>query len=159
MCQTALDVAKRPEEQKLVLTVLVRYPSVETLAVAIKAMENRAMKNEARQASVNIATKLAGKSPQADQMLADAGIELPRIQIIKAEYGAGGALKDVTEILRSRATGAPQIALPSPKYNDSFGGDPAPGVVKQLKVQYRINGKQAEATFAENADIDLPTPK
>jgi len=160
MCQTALDAATRPEERKLVMTVLARYPSVETLAVAIKAMEKPAMKKEAQQAIVQMAPKLVGKSPEAEQMLAKAGIELPRVQIIKAEYGAGGALKDVTDILRSRASGAPQIAIPSANnYNESFGGDPAPGVVKQLKVQYRINGKDGEATFAENADIDLPMPK
>lgn len=159
MCQTALDAATRPEEQKLVLTVLVRYPSVETLGVAIKAMEKPAMKKDAQQAIVKMAPKLVGKSPEAEQMLAHAGIELPRVQIIKAEYGAGSAMKDVTEILQSRSNGALQIALPSPKYNESFGGDPAPNVVKQLKVQYRINGKDGEATFAENADIDLPAPK
>ena len=65
----------------------------------------------------------------------------------------------MTEVLRSQASGTPQISLPSAKYNESFGGDPAPGVVKQLKVQYRINGKEGEATFAENAEIDLPLPK
>lgn len=159
MCQNALDASTRPEEQKLVLTVLARYPSVETLGVALKAMEKPALKTDARQAAVKIGTKLAGKSPEAEQMLAHAGVELPRLQITKAEYGAGGAMKDVTEVLRSRFSGAPQIALPSPKYNESFGGDPAPGVVKQLIVHYRINGKDGEATFAENADIDLPTPK
>jgi hypothetical protein len=159
MCQKALDAATRPEEQKLVLAVLARYPSVETLAVAIKAREKPAIKNDAQQAIAKMATKLAGKSPEAEKMLADAGIELPRVQIIKAEYGAGSAMKDVTEVLRSRATGAPQIALPSSSYNESFGGDPAPSVVKHLKVQYRINGVTAEATFAENAEIDLPIPK
>ncbi len=37
-------------------------------------------------------------------------------------------------------------------------GDPLPGVVKQLKIQYRINDKPGEASFAENATIMLPTP-
>ena len=43
--------------------------------------------------------------------------------------------------------------------NSSFGGDPAPNAVKQLKIQYKINGKAGEATFAENALIVLPMPK
>ncbi len=159
MCQNALEAATRPEEQKLVFAVLARYPSVETLAVAIKATEKPAMKKEAEQAIFQMAPKLVGKSPEAEQMLAKAGIEVPRMEIIKAEYGAGGAVKDVTEVLRSRASGTPQIALPASKYNESFGGDPAPGVVKQLKVRYRINGKEGEATFAEDAEIDLPIPK
>jgi len=49
--------------------------------------------------------------------------------------------------------------LASASYNASFGGDPLPGVTKQLKIQYRINGKAGEATFAENALIILPIPK
>ena len=159
MCQTALGIATRPEERKLVLTVLGQHPSVETLAVAIKAREQPALKKDADQAILKIAQKLAGKSPEADKLLAAAGIELPRVQIIKAEYGAGATLKDVTEILQARTNVTPQIALPSPMYNESFGGDPAPNVVKQLRIQYRINGKAGEATFAENAPIDLPMPK
>ena len=41
----------------------------------------------------------------------------------------------------------------------AFYRDPAPGNAKQLKVQYTIDGKTGEATFAENALIMLPTPK
>jgi hypothetical protein len=52
----------------------------------------------------------------------------------------------------------PLIALPAADYNSSFG-DPAPGTVKQLKIHYRINGKEGEATFAENAPIIVPMPK
>ncbi len=50
---------------------------------------------------MKIAQKLSGKSPEAEKMLAAAGIELPRVQIIKAEYGAGSTVKDVTEILQA----------------------------------------------------------
>ncbi|MDH3717147.1 MAG: DUF3395 domain-containing protein, partial [Planctomycetota bacterium] len=49
--------------------------------------------------------------------------------------------------------------LSSPKYNEAFGGDPAPGVVKELKIQYRIDDHASEVTFAENAPILLPMPK
>ena len=159
MCQTALDAAKHPAEQKLVLAVLQRYPGVDTLGVAIRALDKPALKKDAELTAMTIGAKLGGKSDEADKMLAKAGIELPRIQIIKAEYGAGTSLKDVTAVLQAHAGVTPQIALPSPKYNESFGGDPAEGVVKQLRVQYRINGKPGEATFAENAPIELPMPK
>ena len=53
----------------------------------------------------------------------------------------------------------PLIVLPKASYNESFGGDPVPGTAKRLKVQYRVNGKTADATFAENAVIMLPMPK
>ncbi len=159
MCQTALDAAKHPSEQKLVLAVLERYPSVDTLEVAIAALEKPAMKEDAKQSIAKMAQKLSGKSAEADAMLAKSGIELPRMQIVKAEYGAGTSLKDVTQVLQGLASATLQITLPAPNYNESFGGDPAPGVVKQLKIQYRINGKTGEATFAENAAIELPAPK
>ena len=65
----------------------------------------------------------------------------------------------MTTILRKHVHNFPVIILPSPSYNATFGGDPAPGVVKQLKVQYRMAGKPGEASFAENATIMLPMPK
>jgi hypothetical protein len=49
--------------------------------------------------------------------------------------------------------------LPSASFNASFGGDPVPGVAKQLKVKYRFNDKEGEATFSEDAVILLPMPK
>jgi HEAT repeat protein len=159
MCQAALDAATLPSEQKLVLAVLERYPSEDTLEVAIRALDKPAMKKDVEQTIMKMAQKLSGKSDAVDKMLARAGIELPRVLVVKAEYGAGTTQKDVTQILRAHSSGTPQITLPSPSYNESFGGDPAEGVSKQLKVQYRINGKAGEAIFAENAPIELPLPK
>ncbi len=49
--------------------------------------------------------------------------------------------------------------LSSKHYNDSFGGDPAPGTPKILKVQYTINGKAGDASFPEDSLIVLPMPK
>lgn len=67
--------------------------------------------------------------------------------------------KDVTEMLRRQVRDLPLIALPSPSYSVSFGGDPVPGAAKQLKVQYRIDGKAGEATFPEDALVMLPMPQ
>ena len=82
-----------------------------------------------------------------------------KVEIVKAEYGAGTSQKDVTAVIQQQVRDLPLITLPSTNYNASFGGDPAPGTVKQLKVQYRIDGKAGEALFAENAVIMLPLPK
>jgi hypothetical protein len=49
--------------------------------------------------------------------------------------------------------------LRTQSYNTSFDGDPAPGIVKQLTIRYRMNGKPGEASFPENALIILPMPK
>ncbi|NQT37643.1 MAG: hypothetical protein HQ581_09155, partial [Planctomycetes bacterium] len=55
--------------------------------------------------------------------------------------------------------GFPLIVLPSGSYNSALGGDPAPGVVKQLRIQYRMNDKAGEVVLAEDATIVLPVPK
>jgi HEAT repeat protein len=158
MCRTALDVARRPEEQKLVLEVLKLRPSPSALTVAIKAMQNPKLKEAATQATLVIAQKLGGKVDVSAQLF-KAGFERVKLEIVKGEYGAGSNLKDVTAVLRKYAGDLPLIGLPSASYNASFGGDPSPGSAKQLKIQYRINGKAGNASFAENAMIILPTPK
>ncbi len=91
--------------------------------------------------------------------LARAGHTPVELKIIKAEYGVGAKIKDVTTILRKYAKNYRIIFLPSASYNESFGGDPARGIVKQLKIQYRIDGKQGEVSLNENATIVLPIPK
>jgi hypothetical protein len=82
-----------------------------------------------------------------------------KIEITRAEYGAGDKWKDVTEILRRHVGDFPVIALPSSSYNVGLGGDPLPGVPKQLKIQYRIHGKTGEVSLRENATIVLPVPE
>ena len=59
-------------------------------------------------------------------------------------------------MLRKYVRGLPLIALPTSSYNAAFGGDPVPGVVKTLRIQYRIDGKTGQAEFRENAPIMLP---
>jgi len=159
MCQKALEASRRPEEQKLVLEVLQRYPNLETLKVAIAATERAALKDDAGRAAQIITQKIVGKTPEARTMLAKIGLEPMKLEVIKAEYGSGASQKDVTEKLRKLAGDLPTIKLPSASYNETFGGDPAPGVPKQLKIQYRLGGKAGEATFPENAPLALPTPK
>jgi formylglycine-generating enzyme required for sulfatase activity len=75
-----------------------------------------------------------------------------KVEIVTAEYGADDRWKDVTEVLRKHVVDLPLIALPSPDYNESFG-DPLPSVPKQLKIQYKIDGKPGEVVLPENAPI------
>ncbi len=159
MCQKALDAATRPDEQKLVLVILERYPSPETFKVAGKAIQIPAVKDEATLVALAIAQKLAVNTPDLPALLATIGLSPMKVEIVKAEYGAGATQKDVTSVLQPLVHDLPLITLPSSNYNASFGGDPAPNVAKQLKVQYRINAKPGEALFAENAPILLPMPK
>ena len=109
--------------------------------------------------ALKIAQKISGDSADVQQLLAQLNQEPVQIEIIKAEYGANSTYRDVTDILRKHVRDFPLIVLPSANYNASFGGDPLPSVRKQLKIRYRLNGKEGEAVFAENATIMLPIPK
>ncbi|HEY1599225.1 MAG TPA: PBS lyase, partial [Pirellulales bacterium] len=159
MCQNALSAAGRPDEQKLVLAVLERYPNEESFKVAAKATQVPALSEDAGRTTLVIAQKIGGDGSRLKQLLAKTGLDPVKVSIVKAEYGAGSSQKDVTASLQKCVDGLPLIALPSPGYNESFGGDPAPGTVKILKVQYQINGKQGDVSFPENALIMLPMPK
>jgi HEAT repeat protein len=159
MCKIALAAAKQPAEQKKVLDVLKKYPNLENLKLAVKAAEVPELKEDATAVVMFIAQKLAGKAPEVQELLSKVGLEKVKLEIVKAEYGAGETQKDVTELLQKQAGDSLLIALPAEGYNASFGGDPVPNTAKQLKIQYKINGKAGEATFAENALILLPMPK
>jgi HEAT repeat protein len=159
MCQSALDASGRAAEQQLVLTVLEKYPSSDGLTVVMKARQVPALKEDSARVALAIIQKLGTKAGDARELLARLGLDPMKVEIIKAEYGAGAKQKDVTETLKQHAGDMPLISLPSPSYSASFGGDPAPGTVKQLKVQYRINGKAGEASFPEDAIVMLPMPK
>ncbi len=158
MCREALKAAGRNDEKKLVLEVLERYPTVEAMRLAVETAKNPELADAAKATALAIAQQIGGTADIRD-LLAQAGQEPVKVEIIKAEYGAGTTFKDVTAVVRSRAGDLPLIVLPATSYNAAFGGDPVPSVVKQLKIQYRINDKAGEATFAENATILLPVPK
>lgn len=158
MCQQALAVAQQPSEKKLVLDVLKRYPSVATLKMAVAAMPDAELKAAATAATLAIAQKLVKNNVDVSEILAGADFEPMKVSIVKAEYGADSTWKDVTEALVKQLGDSPLVKLPD-GYNACFGGDPAPGVAKQLKIQYEISGKPGEASFAEDAVVLLPMPK
>lgn len=159
MCKKALATARQPAEQKMVLGILQRYPSIPGLKLAIETEKTPALQEEARNTALAITAKLGAKAPEARALLEKLDLGKAKVEIVKATYGAGTTQKDVTETLQKLAAGLPLILLPGDNYNNAFGGDPAPGVNKQLKVQYKLNDKAGEATFAENALIVLPMPK
>ena len=159
MCENALDASGRAAEQQLVLTVLERYPSPDALTVAIKARQVPALKENATRVALAIIQKLGDKAGDARELLAKIGLDPMKVEIIKAEYGAGAKQRDVTAALQRQVRDVPLITLPSPSYSASFGGDPVPGTAKILKVQYRINGKAGEASFPEDTIVVLPMPQ
>ena len=159
MCIDALKASQRPDEQKLILTVMEIHPSLDMLQLAAQRTKRAALKEEATRVMTSIAHKLGGSPAEARKLLTQLGQKPVKVEIIKAEYGAGNKWKDVTKILQARVGGLPIVPLPSPSYNSALGGDPASGSVKRLKIQYRIDGKAGAATFPEDAAVILPIPE
>lgn len=78
------------------------------------------------------------------------------IVIEKAAYGdlPGGSSKDVTaKVAQMVESGAMAIGAS----NSNFGGDPAPGVVKQLRIDYTANGVSHNKTVTEGQTLNLTT--
>ena len=159
MCQQAIDTAIRLDEQKLALQVLALRPSTAGLNVAVKAQERADLKPFATETTLAIAQKIGGNGIDVKQLIESAGLRQVNLEIVKAQYGSGSTQKDVTKVIQTRAGDVALITLEAPGYNQGLGGDPAPGVVKQLTIEYRMNGKPGKAVFAENALILLPMPK
>ncbi|MDR2116204.1 MAG: hypothetical protein LBP87_07475 [Planctomycetaceae bacterium] len=70
------------------------------------------------------------------------------LAITLAEYGAVDKWKDVTFIVNRQLSGG---ALNFQGTNILFGGDPAPGVVKSLVINYTMDDNEEIVTFGENA--------
>jgi HEAT repeat protein len=159
MCEKAWQAAQRDAERELVLQVIERYPSVGMLRLAVRAAEQSStLQENAKAVAISVAQKISGSADVKDLLEQIKGDPV-EIEILKATYGAGDKQKDVTAVLKNSVGDLPLIVLPQSNYNAAFGGDPAQGVVKQLKIQYRLNGKEGEAVFEENAAIILPVPQ
>jgi len=74
MCAKALEAAKNVAEQKLVLEVLQRYPSLGTLKIALESSKKAAIQNEAREVAKAIGKKLSDNS-EAQELLKSAGLQ------------------------------------------------------------------------------------
>src|SRR5207248_2989707 len=151
--------ARRNEDRKLVLEALERHPSKYGLEVAVKTAQFTGMKEDTRKASLVIAQKVGGDRADVRQLLAKIGVKPVKLEIVKAQYGAGTTQRDVTDALQKEVQDFPVINLRAGSYNKTFGGDPAPGSPKELIVHYRIDGKSGEASFPENVVIMLPVPE
>jgi HEAT repeat protein len=74
MCKSAMDAARQPAERKLVLEVLQRYPNLEMLKLAIKAMQAPDLKEDASAAALAISQKI-GKTNEVRELMSKAGLE------------------------------------------------------------------------------------
>lgn len=79
----------------------------------------------------------------------------PRLFIRKAVYGAlpDGPSADVTDIVADLVR---KNRLSIEAGNEQFGGDPAPNVVKKLRVDYTFDGVNHSKTVGENQTLAIP---
>ena len=73
--------------------------------------------------------------------------------IYSATYGVQGRTLDATRAVTARLSGN---RLELPVTGDTLGGDPAPGVVKTLAVDYELNGRRRTATAQDGETLRLP---
>ena len=74
MCKNAFEASRQPAEQKMVLEILKRYPDIEMLKIAIKAVQVAELKEDAKQTALAIAEKITGKTEEVQKLLAEAGL-------------------------------------------------------------------------------------
>ena len=85
--------------------------------------------------------------------VAEAPSKAVDLRILKAVYGVFSTKLDVTATVKSLvADGTLQI----PASNDMAGDDPAPGIVKQLRIEFVHNGRHQSVEATEGKSIDLP---
>ena len=104
--------------------------------------------------------------PQGDHLLAlersgpapsGAQPKRAKLRILKAVYGVAETTAeeaaDVTAMVKSLVKGGPSEIKAG---NELADEDPAPGVVKRLRVQFLLNGRQQTATATEGENLKLP---
>ena len=73
--------------------------------------------------------------------------------IYSATYGVQGRTLDATRAVAARVS---NNRLELPVTGDTLGGDPAPGIVKTLTVDYELNGRRRTATARDGETLRLP---
>ncbi len=73
------------------------------------------------------------------------------LEIVKAVYGAGDQVNDVTAIFKEKAQGLTGVFYVFTPLNQTFGADPAPGKQKNLTITYKDGGAEKTAVIKEKA--------
>ena len=75
------------------------------------------------------------------------------VKIVKAVYGAGEQSADWTESVQKALEQDPFMPIVA---TNSVAGDPAPSVVKSMKISYEWRGKNGETEIAEDEGGVVP---
>ena len=101
------------------------------------------------------ATEGADHVVAASGSFATKAVSAPKLEIQQAIYTAvdGAGTMDVTAKLSELAHNDQLVVAAN---NDTFGRDPASTHVKELRVDYTLNGKPGHAVVSENETLTLP---
>lgn len=101
------------------------------------------------------ARSVTNPATPAESRIEPAPEEQPRLLILDASYGAFVHSVDVGDVLREQIIDNALDVLVS---NEIFGGDPLPGVKKELTVWYAFGGPVQLTSFVEGTRAVLPPP-
>lgn len=94
-----------------------------------------------------------GKIATSFAMLCGISLGAAEIEVIKAVYGADGAILDVTETVKNKAVNVPNSLFLVPVNNGFFGKDPAPRKSKSLELTYKQDGSEKNVKAGENSSL------
>ena len=77
------------------------------------------------------------------------------VEVVKAVYGAGDTVIDVTEMVKTKAVNIPDTLFVITPSNALFGKDPAPKIAKTLDLTYKQNGSEKNVKVRENTPLIL----
>ena len=145
-------VIKTPKAGIIVLGTTLRL-GVNEVSTILTVDEGRVeIKDENNESLIvktnEVAVAEAGKPLRARNI---SEYKLKSLNIIRAQYGADNKWVDVTSHIRS-ITGNSRLIPTGPFVH--FAGDPNYLVVKELKIDYIINGQKASAAFNEYTNVD-----
>jgi len=132
----------QPADLKLVLSGLGALDEPAALKIIEPYLSNKGVRKEANAAYQRVAKAVGAK-----------GRIIPYTKLIKVVYGSGKKVADVTSRVKSRKNKAGTITI-SNRYNSYFG-DPAPGIPKELVVTFELNGKTQTLKLRENTPFTL----
>jgi hypothetical protein len=105
----------------------------------------------------SVVVELAEEADSEPSLLIDVPHEggRPKLEILKATYGTDAAEVDVTQYLKDAVSSG---ASPVMATNALAGQDPAPGQVKRLRVEIRVNGVHEVRVTPENSLFEVSKP-
>lgn len=103
-------------------------------------------------AGVGVAVSSSADFEKAETLATSEPSEQATLEIKKATYGKAERVADITEKARQSVVSG---SLSLKAGNDLTNGDPAPNTLKELRVEFSLNGKDAVKVVPEGESISL----